>query len=246
MKKTLSEAEEEKSKSDWVAYVSHEMRTPLNAILGYAEMLQGAAYGPLSTQQLTMVERIITNTRRLLGMVNEILSQAQIEAGQLQIQTKAFKTSELLEEIHAVMDPLAHKKNLALVTKIDEGFPAILNGDPERLLQVLVNLVTNAIKCTERGEVRVRLFTPDPSHWAMQVSDTGAGLSKEAQKVIFEPFRQEDAAARKSDGVGLGLAIVKGLVTRMGGTIGVDSEPGQGAAFTVALPLDENHPESIP
>jgi PAS domain S-box-containing protein len=241
-----NEAEVENLKSRFVATVSHELRTPLNAVMGYAEMLKVAAFGVLSEKQLNVVERIMTNTHRLLEIVNDILNQAQIEAGRIQIHTKVFKTRDLLEGVHATMDPIAQKKDLVLVSKVEEAFPDLLMGDPDRLQQVLTNLITNAIKFTERGEVHVRFFNPDSAHWAMEVSDTGVGIPREAQKYIFEPFRQVDATAtRKYSGVGLGLSIVKNLVTYMGGDIQVSSDLGQGSTFTVTLPLTIDEKETL-
>ena len=232
------EAEVEKLKSSFVAMVSHELRTPLNAVLGYAEMLKAAAFGALTEKQDNVVDRITTNTQRLLGIVNDILDQAQIEAGKVRVQMKPFKPLELLDGIYGVMDVLAQKKGLSLVSSMDAGFPATVSGDPDRIHQILVNLITNAIKFTDQGVVSVRLFMPNKTHWGMEISDTGVGISKDAQKYIFEPFRQvEDTATRRHGGVGLGLSIVKNFVTLMNGEIKLVSAPNQGTKFTLTFPL---------
>jgi signal transduction histidine kinase len=232
------EAEVEKLKNSFVATVSHELRTPLNAILGYSEMLKSASFGPLAEKQSNVMDRILSNTRRLLEIVNEILNQAQVEAGRMQIQTKPFKTQEILLELHNVMDLIAQKKGLNLVCDVDPGVPSTLKGDPDRIHQILVNLTTNAVKFTDQGDVRVHLFTPDPTHWAFEVSDHGIGISKKAQEYIFDPFRQaDDTATRTYGGIGLGLSIVKKLVNYMGGEIHLVSEPGQGTIITITLPL---------
>lgn len=233
------EAEVEKLKSTFVAIVSHELRTPLNAILGYAEMFREAVYGPMNEKQINMAERIITNTRRLLGLINDLLDQAQMEAGKLTINNGPVRPSELLEHIHHLLDKPASDKRLRLTSEMDDTLPEILIGDSARLEQILVNLVTNAIKFTDAGEIRIRFFhLPHFHKWGIEVTDTGRGIPASELPHIFETFRQvEEGATRTQGGVGLGLAIVKQLVNLMNGEIKVASEPGQGSIFTVTLPL---------
>jgi signal transduction histidine kinase len=233
------EAEVEKLKSAFVAIVSHELRTPLNAILGYAEMFREAVYGPMNDKQVNMANRIISNTRRLLGLINDLLDQAQMEAGKLTIHMGPVKPSELLEHIHNLLDKTASDKNLRLTSEMDDNLPETIIGDGARLEQILVNLVTNAIKFTEEGEVRIRLFhLPEFRKWGIEVTDTGRGIPHSELPYIFETFRQvEEGATRTHGGFGLGLAIVKQLVHLMNGEIKVASEPGQGSVFTVTLPL---------
>ncbi len=233
------EAEVEKLKSTFVAIVSHELRTPLNAILGYAEMFREAVYGPINEKQINMAERIIINTRRLLGLINDLLDQAQIEAGKLTITNGPVRPSELLEHIHHLLDKPASDKRLRLTSEMDDTLPEILIGDGARLEQILVNLVTNAIKFTDAGEIRIRFFhLPHFNKWGIEVTDTGRGIPASELPHIFETFRQvEEGVTRTRGGVGLGLAIVKQLVSLMNGEIKVASEPGQGSIFTVTLPL---------
>ena len=232
------EAEIERLKSTFVAIVSHELRTPLNAILGYAEMFKEAVYGPMNDKQVNMAERIMKNTGRLLGLINDLLDQAQMEAGRLTIDLNPVKPSELLDTLHGLLDKAASDKNLGLTSEIDDSLPEILIGDGGRLQQILVNLVTNAIKFTDEGEISIRLFRSDAAKWGIEVSDTGRGIPKAELLHVFETFRQvEVAATRTKGGFGLGLAIVKQLVTLMNGDIKVSSEPAQGTTFSITLPL---------
>jgi signal transduction histidine kinase len=232
------EAEVEKLKSTFVAIVSHELRTPLNAILGYAEMFKEAVYGPMNDKQENMAERIIKNTQRLLGLINDLLDQAQMEAGKLTIQMAPVRPAELLENLHGVMDQIAHGKGLRLTSEIDDQLPDALNGDAARLQQILVNLVNNGVKFTDRGTVHVRLFSPYENTWGMEVSDTGSGIPADELAYIFDTFHQvEGGAARVHGGFGLGLSIVKQLVNLMGGEINVHSKIDVGTTFTVTLPL---------
>ncbi|NJC95551.1 MAG: hypothetical protein C3F07_09265 [Anaerolineales bacterium] len=232
------EAEVEKLKSTFVAIVSHELRTPLNAILGYAEMFKEAVYGPMNEKQVNMADRIMTNTRRLLGLINDLLDQAQMEAGKLTIKMIPVKPAELLENLHSLMDKVASDKSLKLTSEIDDVLPETLIGDSARLQQILINLVTNAIKFTDQGTVSVKLFCVDDRRWGIEVSDTGQGIPGSELPLIFDTFRQVDSAAtRTHGGFGLGLSIVKQLVNLMSGEIAVTSELGMGTKFTITLPL---------
>jgi len=233
------EAEVERLKSTFVAIVSHELRTPLNAILGYAEMFKEAVYGPMNEKQVNMANRIMTNTQRLLGLINDLLDQAQMEAGKLTSNMGPVKPSERLENLHGLLDKTVSDKNLSLTSEMDDTLPETLIGDSARLQQILVNLVTNSIKFTDQGYVRVRLFhLPDFMKWGIEVSDTGRGIPQSELPHIFETFRQvEGAATRTKGGFGLGLAIVNQLVNLMNGDIKVGSELEKGTTFTVTLPL---------
>jgi signal transduction histidine kinase len=232
------EAEVERLKSTFVAIVSHELRTPLNAILGYAEMFKESVYGPMNEKQINMSDRIMKNTQRLLGLINDLLDQAQMEAGKLTIQMRPLRPAELLENMHSVMDQIVHEKGLELTSEIEDHLPEVLKGDTARLQQILVNLVNNAIKFTDRGTVHVRLFCPYRNRWGFEVSDTGRGIPESEISYIFDPFRQVDGAAtRVHRGFGLGLSIVKQLVNLMNGEIHVESKVDVGSTFTVILPL---------
>ena len=232
------EAEVEKLKSTFVAIVSHELRTPLSAILGYAEMFKESVYGPMNEKQVNLAERIMKNTQRLLGLINDLLDQAQMEAGKLTIQMAPVKPADLLESLHSVMDKTASDKGLRLTSEIDDNFPEAFNGDAARLQQILVNLVNNAVKFTDQGSVHVKLFYPSQYKWGIEVSDTGRGIPESEISYIFETFRQvEGTATRVHGGFGLGLSIVKQLVTLMSGEIKVQSKLEEGTAFIITLPL---------
>jgi len=232
------EAEVEKLKSTFVAIVSHELRTPLNAILGYAEMFKEEVYGPMNDKQVNMSDRIMKNTQRLLGLINDLLDQAQMEAGKLTIQMAPIRPAELLENLHSVMDQMALDKKLMLTSEIDDKLPEVLNGDGARLQQILLNLVNNSIKFTEHGTVHVKLFSPYRNRWGIEVSDTGSGIPESEVPFIFETFRQvEGTTTRVHGGFGLGLSIVKQLVNLMHGDISVKSKIDAGSLFTITLPL---------
>jgi PAS domain S-box-containing protein len=232
------EAEIDRLKSTFISIASHELRTPLNAILGYTEMLQQAVYGSLSNKQYDIVERVMANAGRLLSLANNLLDQAQMEAGKLTLTVAAFTPTDLTKSVHHMMDVMARTKGLALTSRIADDVPATLYGDQQRLHQILINLVNNAIKFTDHGTVSMRFYMPDANHWAVAVSDTGHGIPTEAQTYIFEPFRQaNDPITRNSKGAGLGLSIVKQLVTLMQGKITLESQIGRGSTFTIVLPL---------
>jgi len=232
------EARIDRMKSTFVSIASHELRTPLNAILGYADMLQENVYGPLSEKQSGVLERIVANTGHLLSLVGNLLDQAQIEAGTLTLNTLPLVPSDLVKDVIGVMDVLAQPKGLELTSHVADDLPPTLLGDRRRLQQILINLVGNAIKFTEEGKVHVRTYRADDTHWALEVSDTGRGISKEAQTYIFEPFRQADEPlVREYSGAGLGLSIVKQLTDMMGGRIELESELGRGSTFTIVLPI---------
>jgi PAS domain S-box-containing protein len=232
------EAEVEKLKSTFVAIVSHELRTPLNAILGYAEMFKESIYGPMNEKQVNMAERIMKNTQRLLGLINDLLDQAQMEAGKLTIKMAPLRPAELLEGLHSVMDKTASDKGLALTSEIEDNLPETLNGDIARLQQILVNLVNNAVKFTDKGSVNVRLLYISHNRWGIEVTDTGHGIPEAEIPHIFETFRQvEGMTTRVHGGFGLGLSIVKQLVSLMSGDIKVRSKIDVGTTFIINLPL---------
>ena len=252
----LAEANEhlkelDRLKSHFVSMVSHELRTPLNAIQGFAEMLEAGIYGEINDKQHKPIARIIANVRRLLDIVNDLLDQARIEAGELSLRIAPLPLTDLGEDLHSTMDVLAESKGLALSTEIEPTMPEKVCGDRQRLHQIMVNLVNNAFKFTEEGGIYIRMYRPDIDHWAIDVMDTGLGIPKEAQQYIFEPFRQADSSVtRKYKGAGLGLSIVQHLVRLMGGEIQLKSEVDQGSTFTVTLPLvtpgeEETCPSSL-
>lgn len=229
--------EVDRLKSRFVSMVSHELRTPVSAIQGFASLMEAGVYGPVTDAQQVALSRIHANDQRLLNLLNDLLDQARMEAGQLSLHIAHFAVEDLIQEMESTVRVLVEAKGLYLATRIEEDVPEVAEGDVKRLHQILVNLVTNALKFTERGGVTVRIYAPDLEHWAMDVSDTGPGIPAEFLTDIFEPFRQVDnSATREHKGFGLGLAIVKQLAELMGGKVSVNSSLGKGSTFTVWLP----------
>lgn len=227
-------------KTELLARVSHELRTPLSVILGYAEALLMGAFGPLSAEQQQSAQEIAQSTNYLTRVITDLLSEAQLEASKLKLNIDSFAPADLVADVHSKMNPLAQAKGITLTTDVAADLPPILWGDLYRLRQILTNLVSNAIKFTQQGTVKVELYRPDTDHWALQVSDTGPGIPDEAQAYIFEPFRQIDGSlTRLQGGAGLGLSIVKQLTNLMEGWITLTSQVGQGSTFSVIFPFIE-------
>ncbi|HTX92558.1 MAG TPA: ATP-binding protein [Anaerolineales bacterium] len=234
------EAELERMKNTFLAIVSHELRTPLNAILGYAEMLKEAIYGPVNEKQTRAADRIMTNSLRLLDIVSDLLDQAQMEAGKLSLHIGPFRPADLIENVHGVLDKIAADKGLQLTSELDPELPEYINGDIARLQQILVNLINNASKFTEKGSIHMSILLTDKQHWSMKVEDTGIGIPEDELPKIFEAFRQVDSTAtRKYGGFGLGLAIVKQLAELMEGNVFVKSQLGVGSTFSITLPINQ-------
>jgi PAS domain S-box-containing protein len=230
--------ESSRVKSEFLARISHELRTPLGVIRGYADLLSEPVYGTLSELQTKAVSEIIDSTQRISDMVGELLDEARLAAGAVQLEIKPFNPAEILADVKEKMSVLADQKKLALSTEIDPRLPPELVGDPTRIHQMVTNLTSNSIKFTRQGEVSIRFYPSEADKWAMEVTDTGPGIPKEAHESIFEPFRQADSSIpRIFGGTGLGLSIVKHLTNLMGGQITVQSEVGHGSTFTVVLPL---------
>jgi len=236
--------EASRAKSQLLAKVSHELRTPLGGILGYAELLKNGAFGELVEGQKTATEEILQSVHYLTGMVNELLDSAQIQANTATLLKRDFSPAMLLQQAVSVTEVLAKKKGLKLITSIDTNLPEELFEDDRRLRQILTNLISNAIKFTEEGDVKIYLGCPDSEHWVMQVTDTGMGIPPEAQLTIYDPFIQADnAITRDNRGIGLGLSITKQLVELMGGRVLLESQVGKGSKFSVLLPI--THPPAI-
>ena len=224
-------------KSQFLANMSHELRTPLNAILGYTELILDNIYGEAPEKMRHVLERVQTNGKHLLGLINDVLDLSKIEAGQLTLSLSDYSLAELVQGVYVAVEPLATQKSLALRTRIARGLP-VGRGDERRLAQVLLNLVGNAIKFTEAGEVAIEAIHADGA-FSVAVRDSGPGIAAADQAKIFEEFQQVDnTSTRQKGGTGLGLAISKRIVEMHGGRILVDSELGRGSTFTITLPVD--------
>ena len=225
-----------KHKSQFLANMSHELRTPLNAILGYTELLLDGIYGEVPEKARETMGRIERSGRHLLSLINDVLDLSKIEAGQLTLSLADYSLSEIVNTVVTAMEPLAAGKGLALRVALDSGLP-LARGDDRRLSQVLLNLVGNAVKFTDAGEVRIEGRVSDGA-FLVSVSDTGPGIAAEDQARIFDEFQQVDISnTRKKGGTGLGLSIARRILAMHGGRIWVESAPGQGATFSFTLPV---------
>jgi signal transduction histidine kinase len=223
-------------KSQFLANMSHELRTPLNAILGYIELILDGIFGEVPDDIRDSLERAQKSGHHLLGLINDVLDLSKIEAGQLTLSITEFSMNEVIEAVVMAMQSLAIEKQLTLTASAVPDLPAG-EGDVRRITQVLTNLVGNAIKFTEAGEVRVHVTTSEDS-FMVSVSDSGPGVAESDQRRIFEEFRQGDSSStRKKGGTGLGLSIAKRIVELHGGRIGLHSSNGKGSTFWFTLPF---------
>src|SRR5260221_2296738 len=226
-------------KSEFLANMSHELRTPLNAISGFTSIMLENMSGEIDDDARHMLERVYSNGQHLLTLINQLLDLAKIEAGRIEIVSKPFSPRVLVEQWQSQINVLAQQKQLAFEVSVDSTLPETLDGDATRITQIVFNLMSNAIKFTEKGSVKLTLRR-HPTTWQIQVSDTGAGIPPHALDYIFEEFRQVDGSStREKGGTGLGLAIARNLSRMMNGDIVVTSELGKGSTFTVMLPLRE-------
>ncbi|MBN1766467.1 MAG: response regulator [Sedimentisphaerales bacterium] len=236
--RALNEAEHaNKIKSEFLANMSHEFRTPMNAIIGFSDIL---TYEKLTKDQMTYVTYIIDSSKHLLTVINDILDISKIESGKMEIESIRFSLARLLAGLDSMMRPMALQKNIDFKIIHCTTLPAMINADPTRLKQCLVNLVNNAIKFTEHGHVHVKiscLQKIDGPYMKFEVEDTGIGLDADKRDTIFKAFCQaESGTSRKYGGTGLGLSITQNLIRLMGGEISVTSEKGKGTTFTLDIP----------
>lgn len=234
-------------KSEFLANVSHELRTPLTSIIGFAELLREGPAGDGDPRTLRYAENILISGRILLEIINDLLDLAKIEAGKTDLRIESVQLGALCAALADHVRPLADRKKLQLEQDIEDALPAVFT-DAGKLRQILFNLMSNAIKFTpEGGRIRLAARRCDDARLQLAVQDTGPGIAPEHQQVIFEKFRQIDqSATREHHGTGLGLAIAKELTYLLGGEIGVDSTPGQGATFWVRLTTAAPQPRERP
>jgi len=224
-------------KSEFLANVSHELRTPLNAIIGFSEVLQERLFGELNEKQAEYTDDILSSGRHLLSLINDILDLSKIEAGRMELEVTTFDLSSAIENALLLVRERASRHGIKLDRAIDERL-GDFTGDERKVKQVLVNLLSNAVKFTpEGGRIKVEARLGDNAAM-VSVADTGIGIAKEDQEVIFEEFRQVGSNyAQKREGTGLGLSLTRKFVEMHGGKIWVESELGKGATFTFTLPI---------
>ena len=231
-------------KSQFLANMSHELRTPLNAIIGFSEILEDQTFGILNDRQSRYVHNILTSSRHLLELINDILDLAKVESGKMGLSLNEFPVQSCMDQVVDVVLPLAQNKCIEIHSTVEEDLGLIV-ADEGRFRQILYNLLSNAIKFTpEEGRVEVSVRRNDARAVEVAVKDTGIGIKKDYQDIIFSEFRQvEETYARRFEGTGLGLALTRRLVELHGGRIWVESEEGKGSTFTFVIPLS---PSEIP
>jgi signal transduction histidine kinase len=233
-------AEVSQHKSQFLANMSHELRTPLNAILGYTELILDNAYGQPPGKMRDVLARVHSNGKHLLGLINDVLDLSKIEAGHLVLALGEYSLKNVVHTVFSAVEPLAKQKNLAFKVELRPDLPAG-HGDERRLTQVLLNLVGNAIKFTDTGEVAINVLS-DNGSFSVAVRDTGPGISATDQAKLFQEFQQADnSITRRKGGTGLGLAISKRIIEMHGGKISVESAAGQGSTFSFTLPVTVEH-----
>ena len=233
-------AEATRLKSQFLANMSHELRTPMAIIMGFTKTVLRGMQGPISDEQRESLQMVYDNAQNLLQLINDVLDLSKIEAGRMEIRPEQFSPRELLQATESSFATLARNKGLKLRVEIAPDAPPFVNNDRARVQQILNNLVSNAIKFTERGgRIDLRAQGEANGRWRLEVEDTGIGIAQEDVPRVFEEFRQLDGSTtRKAGGTGLGLSIVKRLVNLLDGELEVQSQPGVGTTFSVTLPVE--------
>ena len=223
-------------KSQFLANMSHELRTPLNAILGYTELMLDNIYGEMPDKLRGVLERVSNNGRHLLGLINDVLDLSKIEAGQLALSLTDYSLNSLVQTVFVAVEALSTEKHLLLKIEAPSDLPKG-RGDERRLSQVLLNLVGNAIKFTDAGEVTIRASAATGS-FTVAVHDTGPGISEFDQARIFQEFQQADSSStRTKGGTGLGLSIARKIIEMHGGRLWVELTLGNGSTFSFSIPI---------
>lgn len=223
-----------RAKTTLFATLTHELRTPLNGVLGMAEILGQTLRTPAEREYLAAIRK---SGEHLLTLITEILDYARLDSEADQTRETAFDPEDMVQSIAELLSPRAQAKGVEICVRLAREAPLKVLADEQRLRQILFNLVGNAVKFTDQGAVAIDLSAPSPNRLRFSVRDTGPGVPKEMQARIFEEFVQADSAAVRRAGAGLGLAIVQKLVTKLGGELGIESKPGEGAMFWVELPV---------
>ncbi len=224
-------------KSEFLANMSHELRTPLNSILVLSEILASNKHGVMTRDEIDFANIIHTSGKDLLDLINDILDLSKVEAGKMEIELEPMYPYEIMDYVTKTFTPLTSSKGIQLQTYLDKNLPESIETDPQRVMQVVKNLMSNAIKFTEKGEVIIRILRLDDTHISIQVEDTGIGIPEDKVKIIFEAFQQADGTInRKFGGTGLGLTISRNLVAILGGELKLESKVGKGSVFTFILP----------
>ncbi|MEO7052762.1 MAG: response regulator [Rhodanobacter sp.] len=226
-------------KSEFLANMSHELRTPLNSSLILSKLLADNKDETLTVEQVKYAQAIHASNNDLLALINDILDLSKIEAGHVELAAEPLALPMVLQRLRDTFDPLIQQKGLALVIETLPGVPDQMTGDAQRLQQILKNLLANAVKFTDAGQVSLRIEPARGERIRFMICDTGIGIPRDQQQIVFEAFRQADGStSRRFGGTGLGLSISRELAQRMGGDISIDSEPGRGSCFTLELPLE--------
>ncbi len=233
-----------RSKSEFLANMSHELRTPLNAILGFSQLLSRSSN--LDREQREFVEAIERGGQHLLDLINDVLTISKIEAGKVELHPTSFHLGRLLELIEEMMQVRAKQKGLYLRFSIEEGTPLLIKTDQGKLKQVIINLISNAIKFTKVGGVTVHVCLEDVRHLRFIVTDTGVGIPEEELQILFGAFVQTSSGKNSQEGTGLGLAICHKFVQLMGGKFHVFSQLGKGSSFQFTIEFELAQPEEIP
>ncbi|MCF8307373.1 MAG: response regulator [Bacteroidales bacterium] len=238
-----------KYKSEFLANMSHELRTPLNSILVLSQLLIRNDSGNLTDKQIEFAKTINTSGNDLLELINDILDLSKVESGKLQLNIEKVDLQEIADNIERIFDPVITRKGLELHVEVDKNLPQYIHSDPQRIMQIIKNLMSNAMKFTNKGYIKLHIFKPDPQTSfstkelnkfgavGITISDTGSGIPKDKRELIFEAFQQADGTtSRKYGGTGLGLSITRSFTQLLRGEITLDSEEDKGTSFTLYIP----------